>query len=319
MTTMTAPLVTFGETLGLLTGEQYGPLRFARSCRLGFAGSESNVAIGATRLGVASAWMGRVGDDEFGRMILNGLRGEGVDVSAATVDPDVPTALMIKELRTARHRRVIYYRRDCAGSRLSPGALDEQMITRGRILHVSAITVALSVSSRDAVLAAIEIARSAGVPVSVDLNYRAALWPDVEAAGSAMRELARRADIVQASGDEAAMAVGEGDPVRAARALADGGAAHAIVKLGADGAVAVISGEEHQVAAVPVEEVDAVGAGDAFVAGYLSGLIEGLGPEEQLRQAATAGALAVTVPGDWEGLPTRDELTLLDTTETVSR
>lgn len=319
MTRMNASLVTFGETLALLTGDQYGPLRFSRSCRLGFAGTESNVAIGATRLGVTSAWMGRVGDDEFGRMILNGLRGEGVDVSAATVDTDVPTALMIKELRTARHRRVIYYRRDCAGSRLSPAALDEEMIKTARVLHVSAITVALSASSREAVVAAIEVARSVGVQVSVDLNYRAALWVDADRAGKAMRELARRAGIVQASGEEATMTVGERDPVRAARALAETGPEHAIVKLGAAGAVAVISGDEHRVGAVDVEEVDAVGAGDAFVAGYLSGLIEGLPPPERLRQAAIVGALAVTVPGDWEGLPTRDELTLLDTSETVSR
>ena len=316
---MTAALVTFGETLGLLTAEDYGPLRFSRSCRLGFAGSESNVAIGASRLGVTSAWMGRVGDDEFGRMVLGGLRAEGVGVSSATVDPDVPTALMIKELRTARHRHVTYYRRDCAGSRLSPAALDEHMIARARILHVSAITVALSVSAREAVLAAIDVARGAGVRVSVDLNYRAALWPDADTAAHAMRDLVRRCDIVQASGDEAAMAVGERDPLKAARALSEAGIEDAIVKLGADGAEAVISGRDHRVDAVEVEEVDPVGAGDAFVAGYLSGLIAGLPAPDRLRRAAIVGALAVTVPGDWEGLPTREELTLVDAGDSVSR
>ncbi len=311
-------VVTFGEALGLLTADTVGPLRFANSLVLGFGGAESNLAIGVVRLGDTAAWMGRVGDDEFGRMILAGLRGEHVDVTAATVDPGVPTALMIKERRTTRDRRVTYYRRDLAGSRLHPEHLDLAAVRTARVLHVSAITPGLSASAGKAVEAAVEEARTAGVTVSVDLNHRAAVW-SAEDAAPVMRELARRADVVLANDAEAAMVVGEEEAEAALRALSQLGSQHTFVKLGERGALAAIEGDLHRIEAVDVEMVDPVGAGDAFAAGYLTGLLEGLPVEQRLRRAALAGAFAVTVPGDWEGLPTLDDLALLESIERVTR
>src|SRR5579859_1417312 len=95
-------LVTLGETLARLDSPVAGPLRHARSLDLGIAGAESNVAIGLRRLGGSAAWVGRVGDDEFGRLVLMTLAGQGVDVSQAVVDPAGPTAFLVKERRTSR-------------------------------------------------------------------------------------------------------------------------------------------------------------------------------------------------------------------------
>jgi 2-dehydro-3-deoxygluconokinase len=306
-----ADLVTFGETLGLLTAETVGPLRFSRSLALGFGGSESNLAVAATRLGCPAAWLGRVGDDEFGRLILTGLRGEGVDVEAATVDPEARTALMIKERRTARDTSVLYYREGCAGSRLRPAHLDTGRVAAARVLHVTAITAGLSSSALDTVRAGIRAASRGGALTSLDLNYRAALWGPREAAG-VMRELTGRTDVVFATHEEAGMVVGRSEPETAAAALAELGPDHAFVKLGARGAVASIGGQVHHLDPVEVPVVDAVGAGDAFAAGYLTALIAGQPVHQRLRRAALAGAFAVTVDGDWEGLPRLDELTLLD-------
>lgn len=311
-------VATFGETMGLLTADTVGPLRFSGALQLGYGGAESNLATGVVRLGRSACWMGRVGDDEFGELILSGLRGEGVDVSFATVDPDVPTALMVKERRTTRHRRVTYYRRDLAGARLAPEHLSVDAIRSAAILHVSAITSGLSGNARRAVEAAIDEASDADVLVSVDLNHRAAVWSAEEAA-PVMRELARRADVVFASHAEAIMTVDRQDPTEAARVFADMGATHAFVKLGADGAVANIEGEEHRVPAVEVPVVDPVGAGDAFAAGYLTALLDGEELGVRLRRSAQAGAFAVTVPGDWEGLPTLEDLGLLEDDEEVAR
>ena len=111
-----AGLVTLGETLAVLTATRVGPLRYASALALGVAGCESNVAIGVARLGHPSWWVGRVGDDELGRAVLSRLRGEGVDVSRAVVDPGGPTAWMIKERRSADLARVVYYRAGSAGS-----------------------------------------------------------------------------------------------------------------------------------------------------------------------------------------------------------
>jgi len=154
--TTTPALVTLGETMALFASDRVGPLRYAATMRVGIAGAESNVAIGVRRLGHPAAWIGRVGSDELGHLVLGRLRGERVDVEAAVVDQDAPTGLMVKEHRTADLTRVVYYRRDSAGSRLQPGDLDEARIRAARVLHLTGITPALSATARAAVHAAAE-------------------------------------------------------------------------------------------------------------------------------------------------------------------
>ena len=125
------------------------------------------------------------------------------------------------------------------------------------------------------------------------------------------RDLAARADLVFARDDEAQLLGLEGNPAELARGLAGLGAGHAVVKLGERGAVAVVDGAVHAVDPVPVQALDPDGAGDAFVAGYLVETLTGRPVQERLRTAAACGAFAVTVPGDWEGMPSREELEVL--------
>lgn len=308
-------LVTLGETMALLWPEEVGPLRHAPGLRLGVAGAESNVAIGAVRLGVPATWLGRVGDDEFGRLVTMTLRGQGVSTNAV-VDPEARTGLMVKERRTARATRVLYYRSGSAGSRLCPDDLDPSTIASGALLHVTGITAALSSSAREAVFAATEMARTAGVPVSVDLNYRSALWSAGEA-GPVLRDLVRHADVVLATEEEARLVVEGADAGALVTALTALGPDQVLLKKGSAGSLSSIGGQLHRVPARAVDVVDPVGAGDAFGAGYLSGLCRGLPVDERLALATTAGAFAVTVPGDWEGLPSLAELALLDVHEDV--
>ncbi|MEO5318991.1 sugar kinase [Arthrobacter sp. CC3] len=310
-------VLTFGETMALMRADQVGPLAHASTMSLGIGGSESNVAIGLQRLGVQSVWCGRVGADSLGQLVEREIRAEGVDVRAA-VDPTAPTGLMVKERRTPVTQRVSYYRAGSAGSRIAPADVDELLIAQAALLHVSGITPALSRQAETTISYAIAAARAAGVPVSFDLNFRSNLWSRDGAAG-AYRNIIPLADIVFAGDDEAAIAVGTGEPEDLARRLADLGPGQAIIKLGAEGALALIDGQVFRQEAVSVEAVDTVGAGDAFVAGYLAEYVSGRGPEERLRTAAATGAFACLVPGDWEGFPRRDELTLLDAKEPVSR
>ena len=204
------PLLAVGETMVLLTTAEVGRLRHASSLLLGVAGAESNVAIGARRLGCPAAWVGRVGDDELGELVVSRIRAEGVDVAGVVRDPGAPTSLMLKERRTAEMVRVRYYRRNGPGSRLEPGDLDPAQVAAAGLLHVTGITPALSDSARATVDHAIELARAAGVPVSFDLNYRSALWPPDQAA-AVCRDLAARADIVFAGDDEAELLGLSGD------------------------------------------------------------------------------------------------------------
>ena len=314
-----APYVlTFGETMALMSACQTGPLAHASTMSLGIGGSESNVAIGLQRLGVQAVWCGRVGDDGIGQLVEREIRAEGVDVRIA-VDPVAPTGLMIKERRTPANQRVSYYRSGSAGSRISTTDVDDQLIRHASLLHVSGITPALSEQAESTLRHAVGVARTAGIPVSFDLNYRANLW-DRDAAGRLYRDLIPQVDIVFAGDDEAAIAVGPaGDAEDLARRLAALGPRQAVIKLGAAGALALVDGELFRQHAVPVEARDTVGAGDAFVAGYLAEFIAGHGPAESLRTGAATGAFACLVPGDWEGFPRRNELTLLNSKEPVSR
>jgi 2-dehydro-3-deoxygluconokinase len=292
---VTGPLLALGETMALLTAAEVGRLRHASALTLGVAGAESNVAIGARRLGCPAAWVGRVGDDELGELVISRIRAEGVDVGGVVRDPGAPTSLMLKERRTADMVRVLYYRRNGPGSRLEPGDLDPARVAAAGMLHVTGITPALGHSARAAVDHAVELARAAGVPVSFDVNYRSALWPPEEAA-AVCRDLAARADIVFAGDDEAELLGLEGDPADLARGLAALAGGHAVVKLGDRGAVAAVDGQAHAVEPVRVRAVDPVGAGDAFVAGYLAETLAGRPVPERLATAAACGAFGPGCP-----------------------
>lgn len=299
-------LVTLGETMALLTAEQPGPLAHVSAMGLGIGGSESNVAIGVQRLGGNAVWCGRVGADALGQLVMREIRAEGVTVRI-TEDPAAPTGLMLKERRTVTTQKVSYYRAGSAGSRISPADLDPQLIAGASVLHVSGITPALSASAAATVRRAMELAKENGVAVSFDLNYRANLWA-ADAAGDSYRALIPLADVVFAGDGEAALAVGKADsPVALAERMAALGPAQAVIKLGSEGAVACI------------QAVDTVGAGDAFVAGYLTELMVGSTPPQRLDLAAKAGAFACLAYGDWEGLPRRAELGLLQQNESVTR
>jgi 2-dehydro-3-deoxygluconokinase len=176
------------------------------------------------------------------------------------------------------------------------------------VLHVTGITPALSAGARDTVHHAIDLAAAAGVTVSLDFNYRAALWAP-EVAATELRRLAARADVVFAGEEEAAIAVGDHAPDEQARRLAALGPGQAVVKRGDRGAVARIDGDTLHAPTTPAVVADPVGAGDAFVAGYLHALLAGAGPAARLALANACGGFAVGQTGDCDVLPTLADLT----------
>lgn len=312
-----AAVVTLGETMGLLRAASVGSLEHVSDFRLHIGGAESNVAIGVARLGRPSVWMGRVGDDGVGRRVVRELRAEGVGV-VAPVDESARTGLMLKESPTAGTTRVSYYRTASAGSRLTIDDLDFERIAAAGVLHVTGITLALSESAEQAVFAAIGAAVAAGVPVSFDVNHRPALWGGRDPR-PIYRRVAERCDIVFAGTDEAELLMAPAAPAELATALSGLGPRQAIVKLGEAGCVASIDGEVLSAPADPITPIDTVGAGDAFVAGYLVGLLDGLDPADRLRQAARCGAFACLGPGDWESLPRRADLEAFGSGDPVIR
>ncbi|MFF7789932.1 PfkB family carbohydrate kinase [Streptomyces sp. NPDC007991] len=303
-------LVTVGETLAALSASRPGPLSLGADVRLGLAGAESNVAVGVSRLGGSATWIGRVSDDALGDLILRELRAEGV--TTLPVRDPAPTSLLLKERRTTGHNRTYYYRTHSAGSRLVPEDIPEDVVAGAAVLHVTGITPALGDGPARAVARAVDIAADAGVTVSLDINFRSLLWSEAEAR-AALIPLLRRCDLVFAGQHEAELTVdGAKDPGRLAEGICHFGPASAVIKRGAEGAYALIDGRSYRQPAIPVQVHDSVGAGDAFAAGYLAELLAGEPPERRLRTAALLGAFAVSTAGDWEGLPRRSELRLLD-------
>jgi 2-dehydro-3-deoxygluconokinase len=313
---MSPGLVTAGETMGLVVQSAPGSARNGEPMTFGIGGSESNVAIGVRRLGVPATWIGRVGTDPPGDLILRELRAEQVQAISVT-DPS-PTGLMMRWRPSGAHGRVTYYRRHSAGSHLAGDDIPADVIRSAAVLHVTGITLALGPGPAAAVTHAIAVARDAGVTVSFDLNYRSALWPVHEAA-PALKAAVRSADVVFAGEHEAEIVTGTADPLQAALALEALGPAQVIIKRGAEGCLARIAGATIEQPAPAVTVVDTVGAGDACVAGYLAELVSGAEPAVRLATAVAAGAFAVTVSGDWEGMPDRQALALLHATEPVIR
>jgi 2-dehydro-3-deoxygluconokinase len=278
-------------------------------------GAESNVAIGLARLGVPCTWISRVGNDAFGALVTREIRAEGVSVIASH-DPSAPTGLMVKEHRGGRPVAVRYYRASSAASRLTPGDLDVAVIASADVLHLTGITPALGPGPLQAVERAIEIARAAGTLVSFDVNYRSKLW-SADEAGTVLARLAKLVDLLFAGPEEAALLLGWDSPAgtetfddgeHLARGLAKLGAGTVVVKLGALGSLALSGDTTHLAPTRPVTVVDAVGAGDAFVAGYLSEHVAGGSISACLAMGNRLGGAVCEVPGDWEGLPTRDDL-----------
>jgi 2-dehydro-3-deoxygluconokinase len=298
-------VLTLGEAMVSIRSKT--ALRMGGEAHLSVAGSESNVAIGLARLGHPAAWIGAVGNDEPGRLIQRTLRAEGVDTRYLRFSDESFTGFIAFDQPAHDITRVSYHRRGSAGSTLTAAeclaALED---ARPRLLHVTGITPALSDEARAATLSAVRAAASAGVQVSLDVNYRGRLWSRADAA-LVLRELLPHVHTVFASDDELDLLTDATDPV--AELLVSVG--EVVVTAGGKGAWShTNAGTIHQ-PALPVTVVDSIGAGDAFVSGYLSATLDELPTSARLERATASGAFCVGAFGDWESLPTREELSLL--------
>ena len=300
---MKLDVVTLGETMVLFVPTSVGPLRYAAQFEKTIGGAESNVAIGLARLGHRAGWISRLGNDEFGLYVRNFIRGEGVDTSRVIFDDRHPTAVFFKERQWGREPRVYYYRKGSAASCMTPDDLDEAYIGQARFLHITGITPALSSSCAATVDRAIELAKRNGLQVVFDPNIRLKLWSKEEARRVLM-DVASRCDIVMPGLEEGEILTGEQTPEKIAARLLENGARVVVVKLGEQGAYYATPELSEYVEGFPVKQiVDPIGAGDAFAAGFLSGLLRGWTYREAVRLGNRVGAFALTVAGDVEGLP----------------
>lgn len=349
-------VITLGETMVMMNPMTGGPLRYVSTFQKHVGGAETNVAVGVVRLGHSAGWISKVGADEFGAYVVSVNRGEGVDTSRVRVTTEAPTGVIFKELRGVGDPRVYYYRKGSAASLMTPDDLDPDYIAGARIFHVTGITPALSDSCAETVRAAMTMARNAGVVTSLDPNLRLKLWTK-ERFREVVGGLVPLADVVLSGLDEGQVLLNQDNgkngmmltPEEVAARLLERGPKVVALKMGDKGSyirakVMAVAGqgegqragkptlpaplpaptrEEMEgvyVPSFPVQVADTIGAGDAFCAGFLTGLLKGYSYREAARLGNVCGAYAVTVVGDIQGLPTWDEVqAFLGKAETINR
>ena len=266
-------VVTLGEVLIQMNAASNGPLRHVSLFEKHAAGAEANFAIGMTRLGFKAGIITRVKDDEFGKYVVNLLRGEGVDVSRIKTENDAPNGVYFiqRNYPIPGKSSVVYYRKGSAASKMSAGDIDVEYVKDARLLHLTGITPALSSSCKEACLKALRTASEAGVTVSVDTNIRLSLWSKQEAR-TTLLPMIEKANIVLTEPQDAEILFGTRDPDDIADEVFRMGPETVAVKLGDEGAAAYVKGKSARKPAFKVPVEDVIGAGDAFAAGFISSL-----------------------------------------------
>lgn len=305
-------LVAIGRVSVDLYGQQLGSrLEDVATFAKGVGGCPANVAIGASRLGLKSALITRVGDEPMGRFVREQLAREGVDTRAVQVDRERLTALVLLGVRDRDTFPLIFYRENCADSALSPADIDAGLIASARAVLVTGTHFSMAAGAR-AQRNAIDIARTHAGRVVLDIDYRPNLW-GIGGHGAGASRYARAAhvtealsvvlpdcDLIVGTEEELHIAAGREDTLDAVRYIRERSGAVIVAKRGAKGCVVFagpIPDSVEDALVVPgmdVEVYNVLGAGDAFLAGYLLGYLRDQPHERSARYGNACGALAVS-------------------------
>ncbi len=319
-------VITLGRAAVDLYGEQIGGrLEDMTSFAKYIGGCPANIAVGAARLGLKTAMLTRVGDEQMGRFVRETLAAEGVDVSRVKIDPERLTGLVLLGIRDRDTFPLLFYRENCADMAITASDIDADFVGSARALVVTGThfsTPTTDAASR----AAMVYARTAGTRVVLDIDYRPVLWGLTgrgrgedrfiasETVSAHLQAIVPLCDLIAGTEEEIHIAGGTTDTVAALRRLREISPAVLVVKLGPQGCI-VLPGpiparleDGILVSGFPVEVFNVLGAGDAFMAGLLCGWLGGRSWRESCRMANACGALVVSRHGCAPAMPSRIEL-----------
>ena len=313
---MTAPEVL---CIGRISADLYavennvgfdGPQSFTKSV----GGSPTNVAVAAARLGRRAAIVTKVGADGFGTFVRSQLANWGVIVDYVGIDPIGQTPLALTALNPAETPQVAFYRGNSApDTTLLVSDLDKETVTNCGVLWVS--HGAFAQGSTSSATMAWLLQRGRAHHTILDLDYRPALWPDLQTSRKLSRRAIELSTVVIGNLDECEMAVETRDPEAAANALLSAGVELAVIKLGGDGVYVATAGNRWTIPPIPVDVVSGLGAGDAFGGALAHGLLSGWEPDVIGRFANAAGALVASRMACAEAMPTLSEIEIMITTK----
>ena len=290
-------LFTFGETLALFMTTDTDSVVTATSYSMTAAGTEANVAVAAHQLGLNVYFQTKLGPDQLGEAVSSKFAEVGL-ATEHFIRCDNYTGALVRNHGGTQPFVNTYLRRCSAGSTFSIADIDEQVLANSKWLHVTGISVAISESSKDAVIHAIDIARKNKVGISFDLNYRKKLW-DEDVASRTLKAIIKDLDVVSGGVDEYEIIFGSKDPEENLATVASLGVKTVIMTSGPDEMRILHDGKRFNFSPQKVKLVDPVGSGDAFISGTISGLIGGVSIEDAIAQGSKCGAAVAATRGDW--------------------
>jgi len=307
-------------------GDQFGcRLEDMQSFSMYLGGSSGNLAAGLARLGSRSSMLSRVGDEQMGRFLREALAREGVDVSHVATDPKRLTALVVLGIANRNSFPHIFFRENCADMGIENTDFDEAYIGSSRALSITGTHLSTE-QSYEVVRTAIDYARRQGTQVVLDIDYRPVLWGLTAAGGgeeryiessnvtSKYQSILGDLDLLVGTEEEINIAGGSTDTLTSLRAIRDVSAATIVCKRGPlgcsifEGAIPDSLDDGITVHGVQVEVLNTLGAGDAFLSGFLNAWINGRSWEDCAASGNACGALVVSRHGCTPAMPTRIEL-----------
>ncbi len=306
---MEKPTLLVGEPMGLLISQQEGPFEAVDGFFITTCGAEFNVAIGMQRIGHPVGYYTKLGNDPFGKRIVNMMNSENISTELIEFVDDKFTGFMLKSKVSQGDPAIFYFRKNSAASTLCVSDIEKLDFSKYGAIHMTGITPALSATTMEATEALRKRARDSGMLFSFDPNLRVQLWPDKQIMCDYINSMASKSDIFMPGINEAKILAGTDVPEEVAEFYLKSGSKLVLIKLGARGAYYASANECGYVDGFHVAKVvDTVGAGDGFTAGFLTAYHEGLSIEESVRRANAIGAIQVMSLGDNDGLPTRREM-----------
>ena len=310
-------IISLGEPMLEFNATEEGSLAEVAHFAVGWGGDTSNFAIAASRLGGNVGYLTRLGDDEFGESFIKLWQKEGIDTSQVIRDDKAPNGIYFISRKGSEHH-FTYNRKNSAASRMTPEFIPDDYIRKAKLLHVSGISQGISTSACDAVFAAIETAKDAGVLVCYDPNLRLKLWP-LDRAKAIIHQTVSLADIFLPSLEDATVLTGIKDVEEIARFYLSLGPKVMVLKLGAEGAFLAFDEELNGLSQIQtqkfppykVEPIDMTGAGDTFDGAFAVGYLSEWPLESCVRFANAAAALSTTGLGAVTPIPEPEAVTVL--------
>ena len=273
-----------------------------------FPSGASGIFIDAVaRLGVRASFIGAVGKDDFGKLIIRRFKEDGVDTSHIKILKDYTTGVAFVTYFSDGSRKFIYHLPRAATGQIYPEDIKEDYLSNLNFLHIVGSTMSINEHCREACKKAVKLVKSAGGKITLDPNFRPELFSE-EKIREYFDPLIANSNIILPTSEEIMVLTGKSSLKKACKEILNRGPDIVAVKQGKEGSHVFTRDEEFHVSAFKVDEVDPTGAGDCYCAGFIAGLVRGMNLEKAAEFASAAGALAVTKKGPMEGVPTMKEV-----------